>query len=118
MRDRLSDLISHLDSPNFIQEFIERGNRGRAAIPGKHGGATREYSFLPVIIDDKPGQLASLFHECDSAGVNVEDISIEHSPGQLTGLVILSLSKPDATILQNHLDAQGWNVHSPRGETQ
>ena len=83
-------------------------------IPGKHGGAAREYTLLPVVIEDKPGQLAALFDECAQAKVNVEDLSIEHSPGQFTGLITLALSAKDAQILQSHLTNSGWSVHAPR----
>jgi prephenate dehydrogenase len=44
----------------------------------------------------------------------VEDLTIEHSPGQFTGLITLSLSAKDAQILQDHLTKSGWSVHSPR----
>ena len=90
-----------------VQEFISRGNKGKAAIPGKHGGKSREYSFLPIVIDDKPGQLAEIFEECSIAQVNVEDLFIEHSPGQDTGLITLALSHDDAESLQTHLTVHG-----------
>jgi prephenate dehydrogenase len=83
-------------------------------IPGKHGGAARNYTFLPVVIEDKPGQLAALFDECAIAQVNVEDLSIEHSPEQFTGLITLALSKNDAEKLHQHLLNKGWRAHAPR----
>lgn len=110
----LSDLVEVLDNSEKVDEFIKSGNRGRAMIPGKHGGAARNYTFLPVVIEDKPGQLAALFDECASAQVNVEDLSIEHSPEQFTGLITLALSKSDAQKLYEHLLLKGWRAHSPR----
>ncbi len=110
----LSDLSSSLDNPGAIDEFIKSGNRGRSMIPGKHGGVARNYTFLPVVIEDKPGQLAALFDECASAQVNVEDLTIEHSPEQFTGLITLALSKSDAEKLHIHLLSKGWRAHSPR----
>lgn len=97
-----------------VDEFIKAGNRGRAMIPGKHGGVARNYTFLPVVIEDKPGQLAALFDECASAQVNVEDLAIEHSPEQYTGLITLALSQSDATKLYEHLLERGWRAHAPR----
>ncbi len=97
-----------------IREIIETGNRGRALIPGKHGGKLREYHLLPIVIDDKPGQLAKIFNECERVKVNVEDLSIEHSPGQETGLVTLALSSQDAEKLHTHLLEHGWLAHKPR----
>lgn len=110
----LSDLVEVLDDSERVDEFIKSGNRGRSMIPGKHGGAARNYSFLPVVIEDKPGQLAALFDECALAQVNVEDLSIEHSPEQFTGLITLALSKGDAEKLYQHLLSNGWRAHSPR----
>lgn len=110
----LKELIERLEDEPFLTQFIEKGNRGRAAIPGKHGGAARSYSYLAVVIDDKPGQLAALFDECALAGVNVEDLTIEHSPEQSTGLITLALSAVDAEKLSIHLQAAQWKVHTPQ----
>ena len=114
LQSDLGTFISRLQVSASVSDLIERGNQGRAKIPGKHGGAPREYSLLPVVIEDKPGQLAALFDECASAKVNVEDLTIEHSPGQFTGLITLALSAKDAQILQTHLLSSGWSVHAPR----
>jgi prephenate dehydrogenase len=110
----LKNLRLSLSSQSAVDEFIKSGNRGRSMIPGKHGGVARNYTFLPVVIEDKPGQLAALFDECATAHVNVEDLTIEHSPEQFTGLITLALSKDDAEKLYRHLLAQGWSAHSPR----
>jgi len=108
----LSTLIENFD----VQTVLERGRRGRQALPGKHRSASRSYTYLPVVIDDRPNQLAMLFDECAKASVNVEDITIEHSPEQETGLVLLALSASNATALHEHLSAAGWRVHPPRSE--
>jgi prephenate dehydrogenase len=110
----LKELAENLEDSETVDAFIKSGNRGRAMIPGKHGGAARNYTFLPVVIEDKPGQLAALFDECASADVNIEDLSIEHSPEQFTGLITLALSKSDADKLHQHLQSRGWRAHSPR----
>lgn len=114
LQNDLGGLIEALRTGESVSSFIESGNRGRALIPGKHGGAAREYTYLPVVIEDKPGQLAALVSECAAANVNIEDLTIEHSPGQFTGLITLALSKSDAEILSEHLITSGWNVHAPR----
>ena len=108
----LSTLIETYD----VQSVLERGRRGRQALPGKHRTASRNYTFLPVVLEDKPNQLALLFDECAKANVNVEDITIEHSPEQETGLVLLALSASNADVLQKHLAESGWRVHPPRLE--
>lgn len=114
LQSDLGALVQALQSGKSVAPFIEKGNAGRAMIPGKHGGVAREYTYLPVVIEDKPGQLAALFDECASAKVNIEDLTIEHSPGQFTGLVTLALSQSDAQILSDHLIGSGWKVHAPR----
>jgi len=114
LQSDLAALITALKSGSSVSTFIEKGNQGRALIPGKHGGAAREYTYLPVVIEDKPGQLAALVGECAAAKVNIEDLTIEHSPGQFTGLITLALSKSDAQVLSAHLIGSGWNVHAPR----
>ena len=114
LQNDLAALVEALKSNTSVSSFIEKGNQGRALIPGKHGGAAREYTYLPVVIEDKPGQLAALVSECAKANVNIEDLTIEHSPGQFTGLITLALSKSDADVLSAHLIGSGWNVHAPR----
>ena len=108
----LSTLIETYD----VQSVLERGRKGRQSLPGKHRSASRNYTFLPVVLEDKPNQLAALFDECAKANVNVEDITIEHSPEQETGLVLLALSATNAEVLQKHLADSGWRVHPPRSE--
>ena len=114
LQSDLSALIDALKSNASVSSFIEKGNQGRSLIPGKHGGVAREYTYLPVVIEDKPGQLAALVSECAKANVNIEDLTIEHSPGQFTGLITLALSESDAEALSAHLIGSGWNVHAPR----
>ena len=110
----LEAMIASLDDPEKIAALIAAGKVGKSAIPGKHGGVAREYSYLPIVIDDKPGQLGAIFNECAAMDVNVEDLIIEHSPGQLSALITLALSQTDAEKLSAHLSSIGWNVHPIR----
>jgi prephenate dehydrogenase len=107
-------MIDSLDNPDEIAQLIAQGRAGKALIPGKHGGKAREYFYLPIVIDDKPGQLGAIFNECSAMDVNVEDLNIEHSPGQLSALITLALSQSDAEKLSTHLTSIGWNVHPIR----
>ena len=120
---KISEVISRLSSlnqavlsgdRNAIIDFFNDGRAGRAKIPGKHGSAKRDYTFVPIVIDDKPGGLARIFNECAAIEVNVEDLSMEHSPGQEVGLITLALSAADAEKLQKHLLSKGFLAHSPR----
>ena len=114
LQNDLTQMIKSLDDPTKIADLIAAGRDGKAMIPGKHGGKAREYSYLPIVIDDKPGQLGAIFNECAAMQVNVEDLNIEHSPGQLSALITLSLSADDADKLSSHLTSIGWNVHPVR----
>lgn len=112
LRSSIEKIEDQLQEPVFAREVIEAGNAGRFLIPGKHGGAPRKYIYLHIVIDDKAGQLASIFNDCAKAEVNIEDVSIEHTPGQNTGLVTLSILEADkAEHLQNYLINAGWKVH-------
>jgi prephenate dehydrogenase len=110
----LSKLIESIGDEAAVEKLISDGQVGRSAIPGKHGGKVREYTYLPIVIEDKPGQLAAIFNECARADVNIEDLSIEHSPGQQTGLITLALSASDSVKLSDHLSKAGWSVHAPK----
>ncbi len=116
IKGSIDKLIERLDEGDRegVRQIIARGNEGRALIPGKHGGTGRSYDLLPIVIDDKPGQLAKIFAECEAISVNIEDLTIEHSPGQETGLITLALSPSDAQRLHLHMVAQGWLAHKPR----
>jgi len=111
--DQLTELNKSLDNANKddLFKFLNSGVNGKNRIPGKHGARERNYSYLPIVIDDKPGELARIFNECAKAAVNVEDLSIEHSPGQETGLITLSLSESDCEKLADHMNKQGFKVH-------
>lgn len=110
------NLITSIEKEEIgkVTSILELGREGRAKIPGKHGARNRDYVYLPVVINDEPGQLAKLFDECAQAKVNVEDLSIEHSPQQESGLITLALNENDALLLHAHLLNSGWRVHSPR----
>ena len=114
LQNDLAQMIQALDDPAEIASLIAAGRAGKGMIPGKHGGIAREYAYLPIVIDDKPGQLGAIFNECAAMQVNVEDLNIEHSPGQLSALITLSLSSQDAEKLSAHLTSIGWNVHPVR----
>jgi prephenate dehydrogenase len=114
LQNDLQSMIDSLEDPQQIAQLIAQGRAGKALIPGKHGGKAREYFYLPIVIDDKPGQLGAIFNECAAMDVNVEDLNIEHSPGQLSALITLALSESDAEKLSTHLTSIGWNVHPIR----
>lgn len=89
---------------------VAAGNAGVARIPGKHGGAQRRYGEVTVLVPDRPGELARLLTEVGEAGVNLEDLSIEHSPRQKVGLATLAVLPSAVQRLEDALDSRGWRV--------
>ena len=114
LQNDLSHAIEKLDDPAAMAHLISNGRKGRAMIPGKHGGQARNYTYLDIVIDDKPGQLAAIIEACAAAKVNIEDLAIEHTPGQQTGLITLAFSPEDSAIVAAHLEKEGWKVHPSR----
>ena len=93
-----------------VATLLDRGQAGVARIPGKHGGAAREFAVVQVVIPDQPGELARLFQATGAAGVNIEDVRIEHSPGLPVGVAELSVRSAEADLLLDALEAGGWPV--------
>jgi prephenate dehydrogenase len=93
-------------------DLLRRGNAGQSRIPGKHGAPRAVYTAVPVVISDAPGELARLFAAVGAAGVNIEDVRIEHSPGQPVGLVTLQVAPESADELSARLTERGWTVRN------
>ena len=66
---------------------------------------------VTVAIPDEPGALARLFADTGEAGVNIEDIRIDHDPARAYGLVELDVSAAAADRLLEALAARGWAAH-------
>lgn len=94
----------------LVADLLVRGNTGRVKIPGKHGGRQSSYAIVSVLIPDRPGELALLFQAAGVAGVNIEDVVIEHSPGRPVGVVELSVQPAAAQRLAEELRSRGWSV--------
>jgi prephenate dehydrogenase len=90
--------------------LLEQGGAGVARIPGKRGGPARAEAAVQVVIPDRPGELARLFQAAGAAGVNIEDIGIEHSPGLPVGVAELTVHPEAVGRLTEALAANGWPV--------
>ena len=111
--DRVVQSLDQYDEKS-IYEVIEKGRTGRKKLPGKHGGLSTNYAVIPIVIDDRPGQLGALFEAAGRFQINVEDLAMEHSPGQETGLVELSVDPARAGRFVDFLTKEGWRVHPVR----
>jgi prephenate dehydrogenase len=90
--------------------LLDEGSAGVARIPGKHSKPRRDDMVVQVVIPDVPGELARLFRAAGEAGVNIEDIGIEHSPGLPVGVAELTVRPEAVARLTQALAASGWPV--------
>jgi prephenate dehydrogenase len=122
----LTDLISDLQglesalgdvttpgAKRAVADLLARGSEGVARLPGKHGGSAR-FASLVVVIDDRPGQLARLLHDVGSLEVNLEDMTLEHSPWAQVGFVELSVLPGAVAQLALDLAERGWRIAGER----
>lgn len=91
-----------------VARLIADGGAGRARVPGKHGAPPTSYAVVTVLVPDAPGELARLLHDVGAAGVNLEDLRLEHSPGQPVGLAEVSVLPAARTVLETALRDLGW----------
>ncbi len=121
LRDVAADLVHAADALEClavgdeqaikrVADLLERGIEGVHRIPGKHGGPTRDFAAVQVVIPDRPGELARLFQAAGEAGINIEDVSIEHSPGLPVGIAELWVRPDEVSRLSGVLAAGGWPV--------
>jgi prephenate dehydrogenase len=96
--------------PVGVTALLDRGRAGTSRIPGKHGGKPRNFAVVQVVLADRPGELARLFNAAGAAGVNIEDIRLEHSPGLPVGVAELSVRPEQAETLLDAMEAGGWLV--------
>lgn len=108
---QLSDLIDSIESDQATgaRPLLDRGLAGTQRIPGKHGGAPGHYRHLVIEIPDAPGALTRLFADVGRAGVNVEDISIEHDQARQVGYLSLAVEPGQAETLLASVTASGWS---------
>lgn len=116
VREDLNRLIGTLENPTGpgarldLAQLISEGNAGQSRIPGKHGGPPQAYSWLTVLVDDTPGQIARLLTEIGEIGVNLEDLRLDHSSGQNVGMVEISVLPNKHDLLIEALNDRGWRV--------
>ena len=111
VQNQLASLIAALEevpATDQLLDQLERGVTGTRKIPGKHGTAAVSYRRVVVTIPDAPGALARLFAEVEAAGVNVEDIAIEHDPDREVGYLELSVAPDQAEPLVQRMVEHGW----------
>jgi prephenate dehydrogenase len=120
LQAELTEVIGALDvladgdgvgAREVLARVVAQGNAGHARIPGKHGAAPTAYSVVVVLVPDEPGELARLLHDVGDAGVNLEDLHLEHGMGQPFGLAEISVLPAVAERLGEELSTRGWRLH-------
>ncbi|HZI98323.1 MAG TPA: prephenate dehydrogenase [Actinomycetales bacterium] len=121
VRDDLDGLLGALEALDgdpvapgaraALARAVAAGNDGVARVPGKHGAPPTTYALVTVVVPDRPGELGRLLAEMGEIGVNLEDLHLEHSPGQPVGLAELSVLPSAREHLATSLEARGWAVH-------
>ena len=97
-------------SLEVVNRTITHGNIGHARIPGKHGAGPAAYLPVTALVPDTPGALARLLTDVGDAGVNLEDLRIDHGLGQPFGLAEIMVVPAAVERLQQALEAKGWRV--------
>lgn len=93
-----------------VRAELQAGAAGRARIPGKHGAAAAQYAEVGVMVADRPGEIGRLFTAVGEAGINLEDMRIEHVLGRPSGLVLLSVRPEVVGDLATALADRGFDV--------
>jgi len=110
VQESLAELVAVLDDPAAVREFIARGRQGTRALPGKHGHRATDFAHVVVEIPDAPGALARLFADIGEAGVNVEDLAIEHDEAREVGYLSVAVTPDRVESLTSTMLKRGWTV--------
>jgi len=111
--DRLIGTLSEPTAPGArldVAQLMDEGNRGQARIPGKHGGPAQGFALVTILVDDTPGALVAALQAVAEAGVNVEDLRMEHSSGYQVGMLEISVVPGHKKHLVDSLTELGWKV--------
>lgn len=112
LRDRLDGLIDVVEEGAVdLGPILERGRSGTNRIPGKHGDRPSDVSTVYVTIDDAPGELSRLLIDTGDAGVNIEDLRIDHEVGRPVGLVEILVLPERGEFLVDALTRRGWAAY-------
>ena len=111
--EQVIEALEHVGTSGSLSKLgkvLEAGNLGISRLPGKHGSTNTPYAQVIVMIDDKPGELARLLTEIGAAGLNVEDLNLDHASGAQVGLVELSVLPAIEEKLVSTLRTNGWKL--------
>lgn len=109
LAERLDDLRTAVRSADgSVADHLDRGRAGVQRVPGKHGAHPPALEGVFVSIDDTPGELSRLFADIGEAGVNIEDMRIDHELGRMVGIVEVVVRDGVGDDLHTALIERGW----------
>lgn len=91
---------------------LQAGVNGRSRVPVKRGESAAGFATVPIIVRDAPGELAALLRALADAGINVEDVHVEHEPGRPVGVVEVEVREDVVPALIACVRESGWQVYS------
>lgn len=95
-----------------LTRLLEAGAAGRARVPLKRGETAADFATVPIVVRDAPGELAALLRDLGEAGINVEDVRVEHEPGRPVGVVEIDVREEAVPALIACMRQSGWQVYS------
>jgi prephenate dehydrogenase len=111
-RERIGALRSAvaLSDAESLRQVLDDARAARRALPGKET-VTGALVELHIRIPDRPGVLAEVTTTVGAAGVNIEDLGIQHAPEGGQGVLRLAIIgfKP-AGVAREALESLGYEV--------
>jgi prephenate dehydrogenase len=113
LQGRLGELHGLIETgdPDGLRAVLAAAGRDRRRIPAKPGvpGSLRE---VIVHVADRPGTIAGVTSALGAAGVNVEDIAVDHEPqGGGGALRVWVAGRRAAAEAVRVLAEAGWTAH-------
>ncbi len=99
-----------------LREVLATARNARLRIPTKPGASPRGLREVVVHIADRPGSLAAVFRALGAAGVNVEDLAIDHElQGGSGALRVWVAGRDTLAVALAALSDAGWHAHEGSG---
>jgi len=99
-----------LDAGLDLRDLLARGNRGRALVPVKRGSTDVDFAVVRVRVADRRGQLAAVLVAASAAGIDVEDVRVEHLPSRASGVIELVVAAGRLDDARARLASAGWDT--------
>jgi prephenate dehydrogenase len=94
-----------------VQTAFGAGSAARRRLPTKVGQPQPEWSWVGVVVPDRPGQFGALFEAVGDWEVNIEDVRVEHSRQAPRGILELAVARSVAPRLLERLADAGWTAY-------